>query len=218
MSGGQVRPAIIVGVYNAGEFRMGEFTPPGMGDDPKKAKGDLYAKFLVEELKPFIDARYRTLTDRANTGIAGSATGGLIALYTAKAQHGTFGFVGLCSPWLRSPDGNKKLVPELGGDWLKQTRFYIDMGTKGSGAGYPPFTDHTNASNPQAVLNALADGKDLVAALDSAGLQRGKDYVYEEVQGGEYNEPSWQGRVEPMLVFLLKPSGAPATQPTASGQ
>ena len=58
------------------------------------------------------------------------------------------------------------------------------------------------------------DARALVAAFDSAGLVKGKDYTYEEVQGGEFNELAWQARVEPMLKSLYPPSAA--TQPAAS--
>src|SRR5215218_6659778 len=58
----QVQPMIIVAISNT-EFRNSEYTPPNMGTgDPKhaEAKGEAYGKFVVDELKPFIDARYRT--------------------------------------------------------------------------------------------------------------------------------------------------------------
>lgn len=215
----QVASAIIVGVSN-NDDRNSEYTPPGMGtNDPKHpdAKADAYAKFLVEELKPFIDSRYRTLGDRAHTAIGGSAMGGLVSLYVAKAHGDVFGNVAVCSPWLRAPDGQAKLMPDYAGNsqWVKSTRFYIDMGTKGGGAGYPPYTDPKDAANPAAAQDALNDARQLVAAFDSAGLVKGKDYVYEEVQGGEFNESAWQARVEPMLKALFPP--APATQPTAGG-
>src|SRR5437870_1950229 len=59
ISSGQIEPLIIVGIYNAGAERVNEYTA---ARDPKyKAggKADLYGRFLVEEIKPFIDATYR---------------------------------------------------------------------------------------------------------------------------------------------------------------
>ena len=219
----RIQPPIIVGVYNT-EWRNAEYTPPGMNtNDPKsnpQPKGDAYGRFLVEELKPFVDQRYRTRPDRAHTGVGGSAMGGLIAAHVAKAHKDTFGFVALCSPWLRAPDGNARLMPGYAeGGWIKGTRWYLDVGTAGGGAGYPPFSAHGQAADPQAVQNALADTRELVAAFDSAGLAKGADYFFEEVQGGTFDEPGWQKRVEPMLTFLFKPAAAsgtaPATQPSA---
>ena len=41
--------------------------------------GYAYMKFIVEELKPFIDRAYRTLSDKENTAVCGSSLGGLIS-------------------------------------------------------------------------------------------------------------------------------------------
>ena len=71
-------------------------------------------------------------------------------------------------------------------------------------------------NDPAVAQAALANARALIAAFDSAGMVRGKDYVYEEVPGGEYNETAWQARVEPLLKAAYPP--APATQPSASGQ
>jgi hypothetical protein len=143
--------------------------------------------------------------------------GGLASLYFAKAHGDVIGSVrGL----LTLPAGAgwpAKLMPDFASNsqWLKSTRFYIDMGTKGGGAGYPPHTDPKSANDPAAAQDAINDARQLVAAFDSAGMTRGKDYVYEEVPGGEFNESAWQTRVEPMLKSIFPP--APATQPTAGG-
>ena len=83
-------PLIIVGIYNAGAYRIDEYTPTR--DSAKRAggKADRYGRMLVEELKPFIDAEYRTLADARNTGIGGSSLGGLVSLYLALKYSGIF--------------------------------------------------------------------------------------------------------------------------------
>jgi predicted alpha/beta superfamily hydrolase len=90
-------PCIIVGIDNGGSFRIDELTPwsnakYGGGD------GDKYIKFIVETLKPHIDANYRTLSAQENTGIMGSSLGGLISYYAGIEYHDTFGMVGVFSP------------------------------------------------------------------------------------------------------------------------
>jgi pimeloyl-ACP methyl ester carboxylesterase len=217
-----------VGVFNT-EFRNAEFTPPGMNaGDPKnpKPKADLYGKMLVEEVKPLVDQRYRTAPDRQHTGIVGSAQGGLVTAYLAKAHKDHFGFVGLCSPWLRSPDAATKLLPEYAsGNWMKQTKWYVDLGVAGKGAGYPPNIQHETASKPEVPQAAAADVREFVTAFGSAGLVQGTDFFFEEVSGGEFNELAWQKRVEPLLLFASKviptppappPTTAPATEPSAA--
>ncbi len=218
MQANQVSPAIIVGVFNT-ELRNSEYTPPGMSTNDAKhpdSKADAYGKFLVEELKPFVDARYRTMKEREHTAIGGSAMGGLVSIYVAETHPDVFGAVAVCSPWLRSPDGQKKLLPELMNEakFVRGTRWYIDMGTKGNGAGYPPITDPAKVSDPQVASTALADVHELTAAFDSAGLRKGQDYVYEEVQGAEFNEPAWQSRVEPLLKAIFPPGANSSSSST----
>jgi predicted alpha/beta superfamily hydrolase len=70
---------IVVAIDHGGKERIREFSPyetrfgDGMGRD--------YARFLAETLKPYIDKNFRTLGDRANTGVGGSSMGGLISIY-----------------------------------------------------------------------------------------------------------------------------------------
>src|SRR5260370_15345092 len=66
-------------MYNT-KARIREYTPTHV---PKLGGGraDRYAKFLIEEVKPFIDREYRTLSGSQHTGIGGSSLGGLVSLY-----------------------------------------------------------------------------------------------------------------------------------------
>jgi len=79
ISDGTVEPLIIVGMYNT-KARIREYTPTHV---PKLGGGraDRYAKFLIEEVKPYIESEYRTLPEPENTGIGGSSLGGLVSLY-----------------------------------------------------------------------------------------------------------------------------------------
>lgn len=90
---------IVVGIENGGTERLAEYTPwpnaqYGGGD------GAAYVDFLVETLKPHIDANYRTFSDAANTGIMGSSLGGLISLYACIKYQNVFGRAGVLSPSL----------------------------------------------------------------------------------------------------------------------
>jgi predicted alpha/beta superfamily hydrolase len=57
---------IVVGIDNGGTNRIGEYTP-WSNPDYGGGDGDLYIRFIVETLKPYIDQHYRTLSDRSNT-------------------------------------------------------------------------------------------------------------------------------------------------------
>ena len=87
---------IVVGIDN-GPRRLNEYNPY---DNERfgAGEGKAYAAFLAETLKPFIDKRYRTLTDRMNTIIAGSSMGGLISYYAQLAYPSVFGKAGVFSP------------------------------------------------------------------------------------------------------------------------
>ncbi|WP_460502287.1 alpha/beta hydrolase-fold protein, partial [Hymenobacter agri] len=87
---------IVVAVDN-GPNRLDEYSPwnnPQYGG----GQGDLYLDFLTQTLKPYIDSNYRTLPDRANTGIGGSSMGALIATYAALRHPAVFGKVASFSP------------------------------------------------------------------------------------------------------------------------
>src|SRR5205085_585689 len=86
---GEVRPVILVGVGNTGD-RIHEYGAKRTG---RVRTGDWsrdYGRFLVEEVKPFIDATYRTLPDREHTAVGGSSMGGLISLNLCKWYPGVF--------------------------------------------------------------------------------------------------------------------------------
>ncbi|MEM1324404.1 MAG: alpha/beta hydrolase-fold protein [Bacteroidota bacterium] len=97
-----MQSAIVVGIENSrdGYTRLDEYSP-WMNERYKRGgDGDTYVNFIISTLKPFIDKHYRTLSDRAHTGIMGSSMGGLISLYAALQYQNIFGKVGVFSPSL----------------------------------------------------------------------------------------------------------------------
>ena len=91
---------ILVGIDHAGVDRLDEYTP---SRDPRRRVGGrlaAYRQLLVDELKPWIDARYRTRADAAATGIGGSSLGGLAALELGMTRPDVFGRVAALSPSL----------------------------------------------------------------------------------------------------------------------
>jgi predicted alpha/beta superfamily hydrolase len=192
ISENKIEPVIIVGIYNS-EQRTPEFTPPGPSSSAA-AQADVYAKFVVEQVKPFIDQTYRTKPDRASTSLAGSSMGGLISLYTLKSHPQTFGQLAILTPHLRTTD--RDILAEWSKEdlaWLRNTRIWLDMGDKG-GDNYP-------GKSP------IDDARNLVKLFESAGLKKDIDFKYTEIPGGEHNEPAWQGRVDQVLMFLYAPRG-----------
>jgi len=88
---------IVVGIDNGGEHRMQELAP----FDPRehgKAEGDAYLAFIVDVVKPWMDAHYRTRPGRGDTAIMGSSLGGLISHYAVLRHPLVFGKAGIFSP------------------------------------------------------------------------------------------------------------------------
>lgn len=90
---------IVVAIYHGDAERLNELTP---WPDLQKRGGDgvKFARFIVQDLKPYIDKHYRTLPDRDNTIIMGSSLGGLMSLYMALEYPDVFGKAGVLSPSL----------------------------------------------------------------------------------------------------------------------
>jgi predicted alpha/beta superfamily hydrolase len=93
---------IVVAIDHGGKERIREFSPyelprwTGGGE----GLGREYAAFLAETLKPYIDSQFRTLTDRAHTGVGGSSMGGLISIYAGVMYPQVFSKFMIFSPSL----------------------------------------------------------------------------------------------------------------------
>jgi predicted alpha/beta superfamily hydrolase len=181
----EIEPLIIVGIYNAGVKRIDEYTPV---EDKRLGGGqaDAYGRMLVQELKPYIDAQYRTLPGGGNCGIGGSSLGGLVTLYLGLRYPTVFSRLAVMSPsvWWR----NRTILQTLAALTKKpDLHIWLDIGTKESTRAVPD-------------ARALRDG------LIRKGWRLGEDLVYSEADGGEHTESAWAERVAPMLKFLF-PSG-----------
>lgn len=178
---GRVEPLIIVGVYHTGHSRVHEYTPT---KDARIGGGQarLYGRLLVEELKPFIDARYRTDPARERTGLGGSSLGGLVSMYLGLRHADVFGRLAVMSPsvWW----GKRAILRYVAKAVPKpDTRIWLDMGTAES-------------------RNGIADARRLRAALVKAGWREDVDLAYWERQGGTHSEAAWADRADEMLQFL----------------
>ncbi|MDB4909112.1 MAG: esterase [Gemmatimonadetes bacterium] len=92
------RGVIVVAVDNGETHRMSEYNPwKNANPALMGGEGDRYVDFLAKTLKPYIDAHYRTMPSRENTGVMGSSMGGLISLYAALKYPTVFGRAGVFS-------------------------------------------------------------------------------------------------------------------------
>lgn len=88
---------IVIGVNNGGSTRLDEYSP-WVNANYGGGEGDEYANFMVNTLKPYVDAHFRTLPDRENTALLGSSMGALISYYTALQYQQIVGKAALFSP------------------------------------------------------------------------------------------------------------------------
>jgi pimeloyl-ACP methyl ester carboxylesterase len=196
---GAVREAIVVGVWNTPK-RSEEYLPAKAVTESKMPDdwpdmfwlrkltnvSDDYLRFLVEELKPFVDANYRTLPDRANTFTMGSSAGALISIYALAEYPEVFGGAGGVSTHWPIGDGLPidYLEPRLPG-LRGGHRFYFDFGTETLDSNYGPY---------QRRVDAL---------MRRAGYVEGVDWMTRKYEGDEHSEHAWRRRVDVPLQFLL---------------
>jgi len=187
---GRIPPLILVGIANTPD-RLDEYATLRDKSEKADGRGELYARFVLEEVKPFIDSHYRTKPDREHTAVAGSSLGGLVSLTMAQAYHEHFALCGALSPSLWW-SGERVLVEIAEGDlgWMKRMHFWVDMGTKeGPARGHAPA--------------AIQTTRQLIDVFDAAGLVPGREYYYWEVAGGEHNEASWAARFDKLLLYFF---------------
>lgn len=166
-----------------------EGAPSLLGDGPVS---DNYLAFLVNELKPFIDNTYPTLSKPENTFIAGSSMGGLISMYAMCEYPDVFGGAACLSthwPGIFTVENNP--VPFAFLDYLndhlpapENRKFYFDFGTATLDSLYEPF-------------QLRAD-----EILKTKGYSE-KNWITRKFQGDDHSESAWRKRLEIPLLFLL---------------
>jgi predicted alpha/beta superfamily hydrolase len=198
MADGTFGGAIVVGIWSSPE-RSRDYMPqkplllsasPAPLTEFSAERGgpprsDAYLRCLVNEVKPLIDARYRTLPEREHTAVMGSSMGGLVSLYAICEYPAVFGLAGcLSTHW---PIGGTSLVDYFGAALPPAAghRIYFDYGTATLDASYEPY---------QLRMDAL---------MARAGYVLGQSWLTEKFEGAEHSERAWRARVDIPLRFLF---------------
>ena len=173
------RVPIVVGIDHGGVYRIDELTP-WVNTEYGGGQGDEYMAFIVETLKPFIDANYRTIPDRENTGIMGSSLGGLISTYGALKYQEVFSKTGPFSPayWINN-DSIWDYVSETGMD--QQIKFYQNAG-------------ELEGDTYIKAMFAMED------SLKSVGFSEVTSKV---IDGGDHNEATWRDDFANAYLWLF---------------
>lgn len=197
----RIRPAIVVAIDNTPN-RSGEYMPGaayrmaqaqdrsvgssrGVPVGEQDIRSDEYLRFIVEELKPYVDAHYRTAPGPEDTFVMGSSMGGLISLYAIAEYPQVFGAAAALSTHWPIGDG-------IAVDYLRTRlpdpathRLYLDRGTETLDAGYGPYQDQVDR------------------IMEERGYVEGRGFESRVFEGAAHNERSWSQRLEIPLEFLL---------------
>ena len=201
----KIKPCIVVGVASIAKTRYEDlfpqktlnYLPKGSIPTDLNFNADNYLRFLVDEVKPFIDKNYSTNTGIENTFVMGSSMGGLISLYAVCEYPEIFGGAACMSthvPMILSND----MTAESAGVWSKAFRnyldenlpkansrlIYMDRGDATLDAFYPPYQDQ----------------------LDSLMRCKGwtePQWTSKVFPGAGHTENDWNKRLDQPLIFLL---------------
>lgn len=202
----RIPDTIVVAIWNNGKYRHSEFFPqkylPGMPEALRKRfideallgkpQSDAYLRFLVEELKPAIDAKYATRPEAAATFLMGSSMGGLISVYAMNEYPQVFGgAAGLSTHWIGAMKPNAA-APLAAFNYLRANladpathRLYQDHGTTDLDGLYAPY---------QVMVDDI---------VRERGYADGQNFVTRVFDGTGHNEKAWAARLDIPLVFLM---------------
>ena len=137
--------------------------------------------WMVNTLKPEIDAKYRTMPDREHTLICGSSMGGLMALYGATQYNHVFQRAACLSPslWV-SPVGVVEMVARA--DIKNDTCIYMDYGSA-------------------EIFNHAASAETLISTAHLL-LTKRVNLAFRIVPGGTHSEASWEQQI-PIFMDCL---------------
>lgn len=206
--------AIVVGIWNSGENRFRDYFPqkvfeslsPENQDSISSAlnkvgrvKGtfqpasDTYLKFVVTELKPFMDRNFSTLSNRESTFMAGSSMGGLISLYALCEYPEVFGGIACFSThWTGIHRNANNPFPKAMMQYLDRKlpagnhshRIYIDTGTETLDSLY---------KNHHETACSLIEAKGYMP----------QNFMNHVEYGDDHSEKAWSKRFPNAVRFLL---------------
>jgi predicted alpha/beta superfamily hydrolase len=203
---GKIKDCIVVGIWNNDDYRSAEYFPQRAWDNlsseqqDKLAAGDSYTnetlrnkvpqadnylRFLVRELKPFIDGHYSTLPDMENTFILGSSMGGLISCYAISEYPGIFGGAACLSTHWPASSG---IVLDYVADNLPNPathKIYFDYGTATLDSLYQPYQEKVDEM------------------MVERGYRKEDNWITRKFEGAMHDENAWRSRLHFPLEFLL---------------
>jgi enterochelin esterase-like enzyme len=208
-----IRDCLVVGIWNGGARRHSEYLPQrpfeslpvkqrdsilqlrGRGTEllfSGEIQSDNYLRFIVQELKPYIDSSFSTFRDSNHTFIMGSSMGGLISLYAICEYPNVFsGAACLSTHWTGTYSAEGNPIPAAIVRYVSNHlpspethRIYFDYGTRTLDTLYEPF---------QLQVNAVMKSRGFSSA----------NWITRRFEGADHSEFAWSTRLEIPVTFLL---------------
>ena len=199
---GEMPPFIVVGVDHAAALRASEYLPykDFIGSpDMAEPAGKQFPDFLVREVMPLVNDKYRTLTGAPNTGIGGSSYGGVATLYALLARPGEFGYGLIESPTLWV--GMGQLVRDTNPLAAMPAKVFIGFGGK-------------EADDPAISRKMIGMVQQVEANFRAAGYDDSNVRVVIDPDA-LHTEAAWEKRLPEALRFLFgdwKPQAPSSTK------
>lgn len=169
------------------EYNIFDSVLPRLLNQPAHGRGRTYLRYLIEQLKPEIDAEFRTLKDANHTLIMGSSMGGVISLEAGLLFPEIYGRIGCVSSAFHvSEQKVLELIDRSNPDAL--CRLYMDVG------------DHESRGKEN--RQYLASNHRVYQAL--AKRIHPEKIRYKVIKWGEHNERAWKKRLPNILAYLLE--------------
>jgi predicted alpha/beta superfamily hydrolase len=171
-----IRKAIVVGIYP--RDRMRDYTQPGY---------EAYGRWVAEELKPWVDRKYRTLAGAEHNAVLGSSLGGVVSFYLGWQYPELFGRVGAMSATFGYGDD---LLERVASEPRRPHKLYLDTG-------WPRDNYEVNRSLRELLLRR--------------GYVDGVDLLYLAFPEAAHNEQAWAMRAHvPFQYFFGAAAATPA--------
>jgi predicted alpha/beta superfamily hydrolase len=201
-------PIIVVGIDNGAstdtsskdrDDRAIEYLPyPDAGfppahtyaPDPADPRGKSYPRFLIDEVMPLIEGKYRVLRGPSNTAIGGFSYGGVAALYTVIAEPGIFG----------------KLLLESTPLWIGEDRQLLQDARQLKAWPASVYIGVGSAEAPDEAINAEGrkDIDSLLAIINRNSHETRVKYAIEP--NATHGPAAWRRRLPAALQFLFGPT------------
>jgi enterochelin esterase-like enzyme len=194
---GKIQEIIVVGIANIPEQRLIEYfhDNPHIRDSFQvTSSGELYEDFIIQEIKPYVDSNYRTMSDPDNTAIMGSSAGGLVSYNIGFCNPHIFGKIGILSPYF--------VKASMVNNTLEEIKLYQLYEPK------PPLQVWLDMGGAEGFIMAK-HARDAADSWIQQGFKSGEDLMYYLDMEAGHSQKDWAKRIHAPLIYFFGTVGSP---------